>query len=468
MTSMFVYDGDGGRVKKTVQDSTSSYVTRYISKLYECDTWGGSTSCSRFIWANDTRVATVATNGTVHYWHGDHLGSSSVITTNTGAKAQTLTYSPFGGPRTNQSFTTPAVDVPYKYTGKEFDYSTDFYYYESRYYDPWFGRFISPDTLVPNPRDPQDLNRYTYAGNNPLIYTDPTGHFKIKIGKFFKRAFGDVGTTLVGVAVGGFTGCWTCAAAIMSQSESGRYALTGAVLATTTVATFYCGGCGGWATGAAIGAWTGAAVGGYSAHVNGGDLSSGILFGSSIGAITGGITGGVGNAYGLTGAAFHTLSYSEKILVAAGVGGMYGASSGAAQGFAGGKGTIGDILQSAGIGFGIGAVTAAGLQAVAPPLSTLAAKIGNINLATSEGGNYTLKNLYDAIGNIGKIDPSLPNRLAPLTTNIGQLLDVNRALLLGGGAALGTGAAFNYEQVLPFVHEKCAVASPCTPIKRDF
>lgn len=30
---------------------------------------------------------------------------------------------------------------------------------------------------MPNPRDPQDLNRYAYAKNNPLLYTDPTGHF---------------------------------------------------------------------------------------------------------------------------------------------------------------------------------------------------------------------------------------------------------------------------------------------------
>lgn len=239
-------------------------------------------------------------------------------------------------------------------------------------------------------------------------------------------------------------------------------------MATTTVATFWCGGCGGWAAGAAIGAWTGAAVGGYSAHANGGDLSSGILFGSSIGAITGGITGGVGNAYELTGAAFHTLSYSEKILVAAGVGGMYGASSGAAQGFAGGKGTVLDIFKNAGIGFGIGAATAGGLQAVAPPLSASATKIGNINLATSEGGNYTLKNLYHPIGKIGNIHASLPNRLDPLAINIGQFLDSNRALILGGGAALGTSAAFNYEQVLPFVQEKCSVASPCTPVKREF
>src|SRR6185312_8536561 len=217
--------------------------TRYINKLYECDTTGANTSCSRFIWADQMRIATVAvTSGTVHYWHGDHLGSSSVITDSTGAKVQAITYQPHGGVNTNQSFTTPAVDVPYKFTGKEFDSSTDFYYYESRYYDPWFGRFISPDTIVPNPTDPQDLNRYTYAGNNPLRYTDPTGHFKIKFTKFFKRAFGNVGTTLLGAAVGAFTNCWTCAMAIMSQSESGRYVSTSVIVAAAAVGTVFCVG----------------------------------------------------------------------------------------------------------------------------------------------------------------------------------------------------------------------------------
>lgn len=236
--------------------------------------------------------------------------------------------------------------------------------------------------------------------------------------------------------------------------------MTGAILATTSIATFYCGGCGGWATGAAIGAWTGAAVGGYSADANGGDLSSGILFGSSVGAFTGGIANKIAPAA----AAYKELLFGEQVGMAGLVGGMYGSASGAAQGFAGGKGTIGDILQSAGIGFGIGAVTAAGLQAVAPPLSELAGGIGKIKI---HGTDVTLKQAYDAIGNIN-VHKDLPNWLAPLATNIGHVLDANRALLLGGGAALGTGAVFNYKQVLQFVQEKCAVASPCTPIKREF
>ena len=111
----------------------------------------------------------------MNYWHGDHLGSSNVITDSTGVKVQAVTYYPYGNTRTNQSFTTPAIDVPYKYTGQELD-STGLYYYEARYYDAMLGRFISADTLVPNPEDPQALNRYTYVDNNHVRYTDPSGH----------------------------------------------------------------------------------------------------------------------------------------------------------------------------------------------------------------------------------------------------------------------------------------------------
>ncbi len=38
------------------------------------------------------------------------------------------------------------------------------------------GRCLSPDSIVPNAANPQSLNRYAYVGNNPLRYTDPTGH----------------------------------------------------------------------------------------------------------------------------------------------------------------------------------------------------------------------------------------------------------------------------------------------------
>lgn len=49
-------------------------------------------------------------------------------------------------------------------------------YYAARYYDSALGRFVSADTIVPSAGNPQTLNRYSYAYNNPLRYSDPTGH----------------------------------------------------------------------------------------------------------------------------------------------------------------------------------------------------------------------------------------------------------------------------------------------------
>ena len=70
------------------------------------------------------------------------------------------------------------VPTDKKFTGQRLD-STGLYYYNARYYDSTIGRFISADTIVPDPANPQTLNRYSYVLNNPLKYTDPTGHDQI-------------------------------------------------------------------------------------------------------------------------------------------------------------------------------------------------------------------------------------------------------------------------------------------------
>jgi hypothetical protein len=49
-------------------------------------------------------------------------------------------------------------------------------YYGARYYDSYLNRWTQPDTIVPDPLDPQSLNRYSYVLNNPIRYADPSGH----------------------------------------------------------------------------------------------------------------------------------------------------------------------------------------------------------------------------------------------------------------------------------------------------
>jgi RHS repeat-associated protein len=50
------------------------------------------------------------------------------------------------------------------------------YDYDARFYSSYLNRWIQPDTIVPQPGDPQSLNRFSYVLNNPLKFTDPTGH----------------------------------------------------------------------------------------------------------------------------------------------------------------------------------------------------------------------------------------------------------------------------------------------------
>ncbi|MDY6987367.1 MAG: RHS repeat-associated core domain-containing protein [Thermodesulfobacteriota bacterium] len=110
-----------------------------------------------------------------YYFHKDHLGSTRALTDANGAVAETMEYLPFGG----ESEPVESPITKYRYTDQEYDVNTGLYNYVARLYDPVIGTFITPDTITPNPYDPQTLNRYTYCRNNPLIYVDPSGHSMI-------------------------------------------------------------------------------------------------------------------------------------------------------------------------------------------------------------------------------------------------------------------------------------------------
>src|SRR6185437_455260 len=62
-----------------------------------------------------------------------------------------------------------------RYTGKERDTESGLDYFGARYLSSSMGRFMSPDPLGGHLENPQSLNKYAYALNNPLTNTDPTG-----------------------------------------------------------------------------------------------------------------------------------------------------------------------------------------------------------------------------------------------------------------------------------------------------
>ncbi|MBU0493197.1 MAG: RHS repeat-associated core domain-containing protein [Chloroflexi bacterium] len=111
---------------------------------------------------------------TLYFLHGDHLGSTSLLTNSSGQKVPNSDawYYPYGELRPGSG--NPLTD--YRFTGQRSESTIGLYDYGARFYDPALGRFISADTIVPGAGNPQALNRYSYVLNNPLRYRDPSGH----------------------------------------------------------------------------------------------------------------------------------------------------------------------------------------------------------------------------------------------------------------------------------------------------
>jgi RHS repeat-associated protein len=125
-------------------------------------------SNTSYYWFAGWRIAMRSSAG-LSYLYADKLGSTMVTT---GTVISDERYTPWG---TARDMSQQAA-VPYRYTGQREEAALGLYDYGARWYDPSIGRFIQADTIVPEPANPQNLNRYSYALNNPLKYTDPTGY----------------------------------------------------------------------------------------------------------------------------------------------------------------------------------------------------------------------------------------------------------------------------------------------------
>ncbi|HZE86742.1 MAG TPA: PA14 domain-containing protein [Methylomirabilota bacterium] len=168
----YVYDYNGNRmVKKNYTNGTLANTMYSWSDSYETKVInGGGTENTSYYFANDQLIAKKDNSGNRTYFHNDHLGSTSVVTNQSGTVVETTAYDPWG------KIKSGGTASKFNYTGQEHDSETGLDYYNARYYSSDIRRFTQPDDIIQDVYNPQDLNRYTYARNNPLRYTDPSGH----------------------------------------------------------------------------------------------------------------------------------------------------------------------------------------------------------------------------------------------------------------------------------------------------
>jgi RHS repeat-associated protein len=184
-TTQFVYDGDGNLIKKIKPDGSE---TLYVGGVYEVDKAAGG-SVTRTV-TYYPAVGAMRIDSTLYYVLKDHLGSASVVTDasgnlNLGGEQR---YYPFGEAR----LTTSNMLTDHLFTGQREITDLGIYHYGARFYSPYINQFLSADTIVPGYANPQSWNRFSYVTNNPLRYTDPTGHRRDE-GQGSKRGCSDKG-----------------------------------------------------------------------------------------------------------------------------------------------------------------------------------------------------------------------------------------------------------------------------------
>jgi RHS repeat-associated protein len=190
-TTTYGYDAFGQRVVQTGTSTTTIYPVKWYSIASSTATGARYSTTTEYVFNGDTLLATVdqqiaygVATGSPQtlYIHPDHLGSTNVVTNASGTLVQTLDYYPYGATRI--SWTVGGTDSARKFIG-QFSDQSNLSYLNARYYESTRGQFISQDPVfweIGLSQDgknalsnPQALNSYGYANDNPITGKDPNG-----------------------------------------------------------------------------------------------------------------------------------------------------------------------------------------------------------------------------------------------------------------------------------------------------
>jgi RHS repeat-associated protein len=271
----FRHDTEHQRIKQVAPDGTTLYIHAFgvTAELFGV----GSTAprWNEYLSVGNVRVGMrvkdiTAATVSLRYFHTDHLGSVSVITNESGVVVERLSYDAWGKRRHPNGADDPTGSITSQtsrgFTGHEELDAVGLVHMNGRVYDALVGRMISADPTVPDPMNAQAWNRYSYVGNDPLAFTDPSGFswlssFFNSVGNFFRSLFEAVPilrsivqiaiTTLLSPLVGPFIAAAAGAAIVtgLSGGNLGQMLRAGTIAAATAFAFAVVGG----ATNAAMG-----------------------------------------------------------------------------------------------------------------------------------------------------------------------------------------------------------------------
>lgn len=191
-TVKYAYDMAGVRSSKQVGDTTYTYTT--LSGKVMRQQWGNKSL--EFVYDDGNQpFAMIYKHGSaaeLYYYLVNAQGDVAAILDSSGTMVASYNYDAWGSCTVHNSSDAAIGDLnPLRYRGYYYDAETGFYYLQSRYYDPAICRFISSDTYLSTGQGMLGHNMFTYCGNNPVNYCDPSGRF------FF---------TLLGAAIGAAAG----------------------------------------------------------------------------------------------------------------------------------------------------------------------------------------------------------------------------------------------------------------------
>ncbi|MDA0203949.1 MAG: RHS repeat-associated core domain-containing protein [Acidobacteria bacterium] len=221
--------------------------------------------------------------------HYDYRGNTVACSDGSGAVTGTVSYGPFGeiASRTGDS---DSIFLHGGLWGVITDPDTELQYMRFRWYAPQLKQFLSKDDHIGDITDPASLNRYAYAGNNPVSFNDPTGELLNLIAAGIGAAVGAVVSVAVTVTVKAVKGERITAGDIIGSAVGGAVTggLVGLCAGVCGPAALIAGGAAAGAVGAALGnasgqgidIATGAQQGGFDAGEFGQEVAAGAIFGA--------------------------------------------------------------------------------------------------------------------------------------------------------------------------------------------